>query len=62
MATDCTEQLTLWDLGQQAVTVAFDPDPGIPAAGHAAADRDHPESRPGRGQQHQRDGYRPGER
>jgi hypothetical protein len=24
MATDCSEQLTLWDLGQQAVTVAFD--------------------------------------
>src|SRR5229473_428300 len=24
MATDCLEQLTLWDLGQQQVTVAFD--------------------------------------
>jgi hypothetical protein len=24
MATDCREQLTLWDLGQQQVTVAFD--------------------------------------
>ena len=33
MATDCSEQLTFWDIGKQQVTVAFDAGPVVSDAG-----------------------------